>query len=230
MSLIVPSGLLAPNFLIMGQVSSELAFTPRNDAEFPPLRTMLSRQDRPCPLVIERFFPEEAKDLPPDLRDETVSRLATEEGKRGQPFFRVLRTFDGAAQAVSLNFLVRDAGAIRMRCDRTVKRDCDPATQIEGVALAFLVSAMLFMKSKGYWPDTGPILFNIIPRVADSLRERAGIDIPWYSSLGVAMDGFSARESEVFLKKAEAIRLERALPPPPAAAAEAVFVDGRPAG
>jgi hypothetical protein len=181
-------------------------------------------------LVIERFFPEEVGALPAELKDQAVNVLAREDAKFGRPFLRVMRTFDGAAQAVSLNFLIPENGTPRMRCDRTHKVDQDPATEIEGVALAFLVSAMLFMKSRGYWAPSGPILYNIIPRVADALRDRAGIDLLFQSSPGIAMDGFNARESEAFLKS-DAVRFESALPPPPAPAApaEAVLVDGRPA-
>lgn len=210
----------------------ELAFEPRADAEFPPLRTVLRRGGRNCPVVIERFDPADAHLLPADLREEMLKKLASEKDPSARPFFRALRTLDGEFHALSLSFLISESGEVRMRCDRTVKRDLESRNKIGGVGLAFLLSSLQFMKRNGYWYGSGQLLYNLIPHVADAIRRQAGFAGSGKTIVSVALDGISASEGEEFLKKAP-MKFEPALsssPAPSAALAEAVLVDGRTAG
>jgi hypothetical protein len=214
-------------------IAAKLAFVPRRDADFAPVHVTLTRQKRPCPVIIERFLPEDIDLLPTDLREETRHRLNEQKEPDATPFFRTLRTLDGEYQAMSLSFLTFQGRDVSLNCKRTVLKDQDPETKIEGVGLAFLVSSLRFLKETGHWHTNGPLLFNIIPRVLNAFRRRVGLTPMGEYHVSLAMDGVYAREGEEFLRKSP-LRFEPALNPglltPSAASPEAVLLDGGPAG
>lgn len=179
---------------------SVLSFRPHFDPEFSPLGALLTRGEKTCPVIIERYAEvHHASQLPDSTASAIRHFLSRPSHPNKTPFILLMRTLDGQVQAHSCNTLVSFDGYASMQCDSAAKLDQDSAAAIQNVGLAFLLARLNYMKQH-HWPEhrLSTILSDFIPQVLNSYRLAAGLE-PSSLLEGLGMESLIAAEGDRFL-------------------------------
>ncbi len=183
-------------------IATELTFQPQWNPQFTPLRFELQRQGKPCPVIIERISPQQAKHVAGSIGKDILSVLNRTSYNPDTNLILVMRGLDGEPLAASVNGIHRYKDEASLRGESAFKAD-QSNSGIRKVGLAFLIARILFLKRNSSWGKRGTAISNFIPRVLARYRSDAGLPESYVSAsaMNLDLDTVSYREADQFLER-----------------------------
>lgn len=181
-------------------IVTELSYAPHFHPEFTPVKVMLKRQGKDCPVIIERVTLDQALQILPKAGQEELEgqTLLFDMADPGLGIY-LLRTLDGVIEGLSITRLSRDEqmGHVSLQWDLVVKFDRNRETRIEDVGITFFIAHLRELQNQGPWPEMGDVIYHMNPRLLARLRSYLPEDAP--AGETTPFRGICRDEAELFL-------------------------------